>query len=395
MLAVIGTHPVQYHAPVYRALQDRFDIPVTAIYGSDFSVAGYEDREFGTAFAWDTDLLSGYQQVFLSRIANGGAKNDAEVSARGLGGALRKIKPRAVLVLGYRPQFNLLGLLGAKLANYPILFRAETTDHARRRGMFKRIAREGLLRWCYGSSDRLLYIGRRSYQHYKGLRCAEEKLIFSPYCVDTTPFEIDEEARTRLRPIFRREAGLSDQAIVLLFSGKQSHRKGPDLILRAIKRMPTELRERIVVVFLGSGEMQNELQLLASTVPAVKTIFPGFQNQTALSRFYHAADLLILPSRHDETWGLVVNEALHHGLPCVVSAAVGCAPDLIESGRTGFVFYSGSVTSLARRLEQSFALLNREEVRQYCRQKVNAYGVDDAARGIAEAYRQVCVSRTR
>jgi hypothetical protein len=39
-LAVIETHPVQYHAPVYRALQKQFCVNVTAIYGSDFSVVG-------------------------------------------------------------------------------------------------------------------------------------------------------------------------------------------------------------------------------------------------------------------------------------------------------------------------------------------------------------------
>src|SRR5437588_6156086 len=96
-LAVIETHPVQYHAPVYRALQQHFGIPVTAIYGSDFSVAGYHDQEFGARFAWDTDLLSGYSSVFLSRVDRGGARSIDAVSARGVGEALRRVSPRAVL----------------------------------------------------------------------------------------------------------------------------------------------------------------------------------------------------------------------------------------------------------------------------------------------------------
>jgi hypothetical protein len=69
-LAVIETHPVQYHAPVYRELQKTWGIPVTAIYGSDFSVAGYRDREFGATFAWDSDLLSGYSSIFLDRVVD-------------------------------------------------------------------------------------------------------------------------------------------------------------------------------------------------------------------------------------------------------------------------------------------------------------------------------------
>src|ERR1035441_2886345 len=99
-LAVIETHPVQYNAPVYRELQRNWGIPVTAIYGSDFSVAGYRDREFGATFAWDTDLLSGYSSRFLDRVVDGGAVSDTEVSAHGLRDALRRAKPNAVMVLG-------------------------------------------------------------------------------------------------------------------------------------------------------------------------------------------------------------------------------------------------------------------------------------------------------
>jgi hypothetical protein len=83
MLAVLETHPVS--RAVYRA---QFGIPVTAIYGSDFSVVGYRDREFGATLGWDTDLLSGYDAVFLSRSGSDGAKTPERVSVRGMGQAL-------------------------------------------------------------------------------------------------------------------------------------------------------------------------------------------------------------------------------------------------------------------------------------------------------------------
>ena len=72
MLAVIETHPIQYRGPLYRMLQRDFGVPVTAIYGSDFSLAGYRDEGFGTELRWDVDLLNGYDSVFLSRVAEGG-----------------------------------------------------------------------------------------------------------------------------------------------------------------------------------------------------------------------------------------------------------------------------------------------------------------------------------
>src|SRR6187551_2470915 len=128
MLAAIQTHPIQYHAPVYRVLQERWGVPVTAVYGSDFSVAGYRDGEFKTTFSWDTDLLSGYSSVFLSRSANGGAQRFEDVKTAGLSAALADIKPSAVLIGGYSPHFHRAAFFQAWRAGLPILFRAETTD---------------------------------------------------------------------------------------------------------------------------------------------------------------------------------------------------------------------------------------------------------------------------
>jgi glycosyltransferase involved in cell wall biosynthesis len=70
-------------------------------------------------------------------------------------------------------------------------------------------------------------------------------------------------------------------------------------------------------------------------------------NQTEISRAYVAADCLVLPSDHQETWGLVVNEAMASGLPCVVSDACGCGEDLIVPINPAFRFSLGQPESIA------------------------------------------------
>lgn len=392
-LVVIETHPIQYHAPVYRALEQHFGIPVSVIYGSDFSVAGYHDPEFDATFAWDTDLLSGYTSCFLSRVAQGGAPSAEEVSARGISGHLARLSPAAILLVGYSPRFYQHAAWQAWRSGYPLLFRGETTDHARERNLLKRQIRDNALRWFYGRCAKLLYVGRHSYAHYRRLNCSEQKLGVSPYCVDTTPFEMDEAARERLRGATREALGLPEGRIVLLSSGKLVSRKGPDLLLKAVKRLAPDLRERTTVLFLGDGSERQSLQSLADAAPAVTIHVAGFKNQRELSPYYHAADALILPSRHSETWGLVVNEALHHGLPCVVSDLVGCAPDLIRSGETGEVFPADSDQALALAIQSVVNLMNRSEIRTECRRQVSGYTVMKAAEGIAGAYGEV-VERT-
>lgn len=383
-LAVIETHPVQYHAPVYRELQAEFGINVTGVYASDFSIAGYRDTEFGTTFAWDTDLLSGYAQHFLSRVSDGGPPNAEATTAVGLPEALERIQPRAILVTGYHPRFYRQAFRVALKQNVPVLFRAETTDHARQRGAVKSFVRDNALRYVYRKCAALLYVGDRSRAHYTRLGVDADRLIFSPYCVDERPFLTSEASRAELRVTTRNELNLNDTDFVILFAGKLVQRKDPLRLVEAARMLGGSARP--VIMYLGAGSMQEEIEKAASVDPPVQVCFVGFQNQAGLSAYYHSSDCLVLPSLHDETWGLVVNEALVHGLPAVVSDAVGCAPDLIEEDVTGTVFEAGSADSLALALRRMLPLLNNAASRERCRAIVNAYSVNNAARGIAEAF---------
>jgi glycosyltransferase involved in cell wall biosynthesis len=388
MLAVVETHPVQYHAPVYRAVQQEFGIPVTAIYGSDFSVAGYRDAEFGATFAWDTDLLSGYTAVFLSRSEPGATPDLRTLRAAGLRDALRSVDPRATMVVGYSPRFHREAWREARALRRPVLFRGETTDVAVDRPWPVAAARGAMLRLAYRRADACLYIGEHSREHFARHGVTRDRLFFSPYCVDESTFACGEEARADLRARGREELGVADTAVVLLFSGKVSARKGIDLLIPAVRELPEADRARLVIALLGDGELRA--QLMDEAARAGVEVRPlGFRNQGELSRFYHAADMLVLPSRASETWGLVTNEALLHGLPAVVSDRVGCAPDLVTDGATGAIFAAGSAASLAAALRRTWPLVGREDVRDACRQRAARYSVHRAAEGIAQAYRRV------
>src|SRR5215470_14374373 len=126
-IAIVETHPVQYRALVYRAVQEHFGIPVDVIYGSDFSVAGYFDQEFGSSFAWDVDLLAGNRITFLSRVGENGPGSYDTVPSRGIKQALDRANPSAVLVTGYQHRLCRAALFYAWRRRLPILFRAETT----------------------------------------------------------------------------------------------------------------------------------------------------------------------------------------------------------------------------------------------------------------------------
>jgi hypothetical protein len=215
MLAVIETHPVQYHAPVYAYLQQHCGIQVTAIYGSDFSLQGYYDVEFGTKFAWDVDLVSGYDVQFLSHAAADTSNGD-RVSTKGLAARLRALKPKVVLLIGYSPAFYRSAIVTALQRRVPLLFRGETTDHAVDRGWLRRILRSIALKAFYSRCSKLLYIGEQSRRHFERLGVDKSKLVFSPYCINTKSFRVDVVSRDALRANTRAKLELTDE-ILLLF----------------------------------------------------------------------------------------------------------------------------------------------------------------------------------
>ena len=79
-----------------------------------------------------------------------------------------------------------------------------------------------------------------------------------------------------------------------------------------------------------------------------------------IKKGYSKIDTLVLPSKHNETWGLVVNEVMTAGILCIVSDKVGCHSDLIDEGKTGFTFKSGDVVELTKKIDL-FVEMKRNE----------------------------------
>ena len=117
----------------------------------------------------------------------------------------------------------------------------------------------------------------------------------------------------------------------------------------------------------------------------------GFLNQSELPAAYASADVLVLPSDGQETWGLVVNEAMACGIPAIVSDVVGCGPDLIDPGQTGATFPFGDVAALASAIESVLAF-DPEQTRRHLAAKMALYSPARAAAAVVDAATTLAVS---
>ncbi|NDD67553.1 glycosyltransferase [bacterium] len=127
-----------------------------------------------------------------------------------------------------------------------------------------------------------------------------------------------------------------------LYVGRFSEEKNLPLLLSVFRTHP-----HLSLTCVGDGPQGILLRQMAP--PNVQWM--PYQPNTQLSTIFAQHDVLILPSRQ-EAWGLVVEEALFHGLPVVVSSAVGCAVDRVATLGTGLVFTSEDSNACAKAIQQ-------------------------------------------
>ena len=140
------------------------------------------------------------------------------------------------------------------------------------------------------------------------------------------------------------EEGAGDGPFTFLFAGAALHRKGFDLLLAAFSRVAAEVsgvRLRLV------GPRGDSAHLLAR-YPEAPIELAGATDQRGLAAELRRAGCLVLPSRND-SYGMVVPEALASGVPVLVSDMVG-AKELVREGENGWIVASGDAAALAERM---------------------------------------------
>jgi glycosyltransferase involved in cell wall biosynthesis len=163
--------------------------------------------------------------------------------------------------------------------------------------------------------------------------------------------------------------------VIILSVGRLVEKKGTDILLEALARLPANLHWRLVHV--GGGPLKEMLERRAHSLGiAARVEWRGARTQTELLVEYRAADLFALASRvarDGDRDGLpnVLAEAQSQGLACVATNVSGI-PELIEDSSTGLLVAPESPVELARALEKLIAdPARRRALGEAGRQRVN------------------------
>ena len=177
----------------------------------------------------------------------------------------------------------------------------------------------------------------------------------------------------------RQALGIEAESMIISV-GQFIHRKAFDILLKACDGLPGDC-----YILIVGGEPTEEYLNIIQELGLKNIHFMPFVSRDKLAKYYEAADVFALPTRED-TWGLVINEAMAAGLPVITTDRCVAGCELIENGVDGYLIPVEDVSALHRRLDELVAdseLRYRMGLRS--RETINSYTYENMARVIYDA----------
>lgn len=158
-----------------------------------------------------------------------------------------------------------------------------------------------------------------------------------------------------------------------IFVGAMDHRKGGDLLLRALDELKDEMPFELVAVGKPREPLLRALQSVASPALWSRITFKEDLVHQEVARELRTATMMICTSRADVSPN-AVKEAVVAGVP-VIGSAVGGIPDYVFPGQNGLLFRPGNLAELIESIRAALKhpLFRQGRVEPETLEKTRAY----------------------
>lgn len=167
-----------------------------------------------------------------------------------------------------------------------------------------------------------------------------------------------------------------DGLIRFITIGFVEWRKGQDILVEAIKKLPYDILDKCSFTFVGADTSTMAATLKSETENMENVTFTGKVSRDRINVLLSAADILICPSREDPM-PTVAAEAMMHGVPCLLSDSTGTA-EYIDDKMNGILFHSENIEDLRSQIRWCVNNIDRvNEMRPNARKVYKMYFTED------------------
>lgn len=335
-LAVLVTHPIQYYAPLYRALAANDRIDVTVIFLTDAGVAEYHDPGFQRSFAWDVPLLGGYSYRILEPGHHLSSSGFWKRYSHRLVSVLDELSPDFILVYGYASRMNWSARLWASKNGARLVYYSDSNSEIPKsvvRGVLKRL----VVGSYFKGIELFLSPSEANESYLRRFNAPSERIIRCPFAIDYSRWSAYAVSVGTSRP---------NQFV---WAGKFVPRKRPLDFVRALSVVGQNVPAGVDALVVGDGPLMGEVRAAVHALPSsARVTLTGFVNQKDMPSVLSQADSLVFTSER-EPYGLIATEASAVGLSLIVAEGIGCVGDtvLARPEVNALTFPPGDIGALA------------------------------------------------
>ena len=266
--------------------------------------------------------------IQLTRTSTGYGNNFTYLSLNIINRLIR-FKPDLIFTSSFGV-WTMLALLLKPLVRWRVVIAYEgSSPSVDYRGSAPRLA---LRRAMVKAADALITNSKAGKAYLTDILKAKESNVFhQPYEVPATTALVGctkEDKQSNLHQL---------QRPVFLFVGGIIPRKGLHLLLEACVVLQKQGYRNYTLLVVGDGAQRQELEAFSQTHELADCVkWAGRVNYGNLGAYFNSADVFVLPTLED-TWGVVVLEAMALGKPVLCSKWAGAAEMGIE-GENGYLF---------------------------------------------------------
>jgi len=178
----------------------------------------------------------------------------------------------------------------------------------------------------------------------------------------------------------------NDGKLNILFIGRLEKRKGLDYLLEAYKQIKPEIPDSRLIIVGPGIRLRRKYEKWVRRSRLEDIVFTGYATYGDLPRYYKTADVVCCPATGQESFGIVLTEAMAVGKPIVASDIPGYN-SVVTHGTEGLLVPPRNAAKLAEALT---SLLTDESLRQQMgtrgRVKVQKYDWEHLARNMMNYY---------
>ncbi|MBF0569123.1 MAG: glycosyltransferase family 4 protein, partial [Nitrospirae bacterium] len=203
---------------------------------------------------------------------------------------------------------------------------------------------KSLTNWLIrGDVDKIIAVSAAVKRTLINSGIAQDKIEVIYNSVDINRFDPAKVSREEVRA----ELGFAKDDLVIATVGRITEDKGGLDLLYAFKDA-SEGNPRMRLLFAGDGPFKSTLQESAAMLSISERVhFAGYRDD--VERLYAAADIVAVPTRGLESFGMVVIEAMAMERP-VIASDVGGIPEIITHGANGLLFTPTDREALCERI---------------------------------------------